>query len=771
MVIAYFMRRVFMEISIKDWNYEKERLSKTLKIIELQLEKAEGGKQKALQEVKEIRKDFWSSEPIIPESMSDLNTIVGITQNLHSIKREEQREETISASIRKLNKLKVSPYFARVDFVEEDSFAADELYIGISTLIDEDNEIIIYDWRAPVSSLFYENETGKAAYFCPEGKIDGEILLKRQYGIINGKLDYMFNSSIKIDDEILQKTLSHSSDEKMKTIITSIQKEQNKAIRDEANELLIVQGPAGSGKTSIALHRAAYILYRYRYAGVMAENIVIFSPNDIFNDFISEVLPELGENNIYQTTFMDYAKNSLPYKCKVEDANDQIEYILSSEKNEEYFLRKENIAFKGSLMFVEMVKEYIKHLEAQGMSFSDIKFKEWIVITSQELNELFYKTYSKWPIEHRFREMLEDIEVRLKPIEKERAEQIEKVLDEKGEYFDDLKVVSRIRAMKEIREFKDNIKKMLSVDALDVYKALLSNKELVLNRLTGSFNENLNIDKQHIEQIFEQTLTYLMEGTIKYEDVAPLVYIKHILGSGIDMSYIKYVIIDEAQDYSPFQYCIFKQLFPKAGFTILGDINQAINPYLNTTDYSIITDIFNDKKTSLIELSKSYRSTKEISDFTKKILDNLEIENVNRRGRLPQIIEVKNDKDRIERLLLDIKALKTDGIESIAIICRTKSSAERVYMQIKSDCADCNYEVNLLKKDDARFSKGISVIPSYLAKGLEFDGVLVFEGEESEYCNEDERKLFYTVCTRALHVLHIYYLGKPTNFIISEDKA
>lgn len=746
-----------MEISLCQVKFENDRLEKVLHIIEEQLIKAGCDKQRAFNEAMELRKSFWDSQPTIPENKSDLNTIVGITQNLHSIKREERREEASNIALRKLNKLKKSPYFARIDFQEDSSIHSDNIYIGISTLIDDDCDMVVYDWRAPLCSLFYENETGPAAYSCPDGIINGEITLKRQFSIANGKIQYMFNSSLKIDDDMLQKILSRNSDEKMRTIISTIQKEQNKAIRDEDNALLIVQGPAGSGKTSIALHRAAYILYKYRKRGITAENIVIFSPNDIFNDYISEVLPELGENNIYQTTFIDYAKNSFQGNMHIEDSADQMEYILSAPKDDDYYIRRANIAFKTSLNFAEIIKRYISYIEREGIRFSDIKFREWTVIKAEELRSLFYNTYGKWPALQRFNEMSEDINDILKNIEQERIKQVEAELKENDD-FDDIKAISRLKVMKEFKNLRDQIKNMLSIDALEVYKKILGSKELL-----KEVSEGIDLPA-NIEDILVQSLAFLQRGMIKYEDIAPLLYIKYALGGSKDMSHIKYVIIDEAQDYSPFQYHIFKQIFPRSGFTILGDISQAINPYANTLDGSIIKNIFSEESSSSINLSKSYRSTKEISDFTKEIIQKPELISVDRCGEKPEVIEAEDEKDRLRKILSDVKNMKVNGIESIGIICRTAFKAANAYKNISQYNTE-GFEMNLIKKDDIKFKPGISVIPSYLAKGLEFDAVIVFDGEDAEYHDESERKLFYTICTRALHTLHIYYKEKPSAFI------
>jgi len=753
---------VYMSISIEERIYEEERLKKTINTIKEQLAQAEDDKERAINEAKEIKKSFWETQPIVPESMSDLNTIVDITQNIRAVKREEQRQETKNVAVKKLKKLLSSPYFGRVDFLEQGERFQDNIYIGVGTLIDEDYEMLIYDWRAPVCSLFYENEEGKASYKCPEGTIAGEVTLKRQFGISKGHLDYVFNSSLKIDDDILQKTLSKSSDEKMKTIITSIQKEQNKVIRDEDNSVLIVQGPAGSGKTSIALHRVAYILYKYANKNVTSENVVIFSPNDIFNDYISGVLPELGENNAYQTTFMEYVRNSLKGNLRIEDSSEQMEYILSAKRNRDYYLRKDNITFKTSVLFAEVIKRYVDYIEREGVKFSDINFKGFPIIKGEEIKSLFYTTYSKWPMDHRFKEIIQDIEQRIKPVEKERLKQIEEELSESDDFYDDIESMSRVKLKSELQDLKGYIRRTLSINPLRSYKNLLSNDKLFLNLAQG-----LDLPS-NIKEILTQSFNFLQSGIIKYEDITPLLYINYALGCERAMNSIKYVIIDEAQDYSPFQYLIIKKLFPKAGFTILGDINQSINPNVNTLDYNVIVDIFGDRKSSIMNLTKSYRCTTEISNFTREILKAYDFENTYREGEKPKIIKSLDEEGKMEAVIHDVEAMKASGMESIGIICRTASKASRVYKHLMK-MRNIEEEIHLLQKDDSEFNSGITVTPSYLAKGLEFDGVIIVDGDEEEYKEEGERKLFYTICTRALHRLHIHFVNKPSRFIQDID--
>lgn len=748
-----------MELSKKEWTLEEERLDKIKSIIEKQLSGSEEKKKNAFNEGIGIARGFWDGDVTTPESAYDLKAIVDITQNIQSMKVEKQKVEITSNSINKLKLLKDKLYFGRIDFKESGYSETEAFYIGASTLMDG-LDILVYDWRSPVSGMFYEYGIGKAEYKCPAGIIEGEITLKRQYNISNGKIKYMFNTDLNIDDDILQKTLSDNCDEHMKTIIKSIQKEQNRVIRNTKEDVLIVQGPAGSGKTSIALHRAAYVLYKYKDRGLKSDNIIIFSPNAIFNDYISQVLPELGEDKICQTTFMEYAADSFPEYLRIEDGYNQMEEILSKGKSESCKLRKDSITFKGSLEFQKIVERYINKLEESVLEFQDIKFREWLIITGEELKDLYHMTYRKWPIKHRYKEMIKDIDYRIeqRDIEKLRYKELEQEYHERNQgCYEGVESLESI-LNREMVSFRSYVKRLLSINEMEVYKEILTNRGLF-----SDTSEEIKLPT-NIREILRSTIVEL-NNRISFEDITPLLYIKHVLGDMRDMDQIKYVIIDEAQDYSPFQCKLFKEAFPKAGFTILGDINQSINPYVNTLDYSIIADIFKNKRSSIIELQKSYRSTKEISDFTKKIINNHKIINVARNGEKPKLVEVRDYGDRINKVKNEIESMLSSGLESIAIICKTAERGEKVYKDIN---AVLERDISLIKKEDEKFNGGISVVPSYLSKGLEFDGVIIFDGDEEVYSKEEERLLFYTICTRALHRLSIYYRGNYTRFIMGE---
>jgi len=333
-----------------------------------------------------------------------LQQVVDFMQFINTMQVQKRSHEFESKLINKYENMMLSPYFARMDFKEDGKEKAEKVYIGISNLINEDFDFLVYDWRASISSMFYDFEIGSSFYNCPEGIIKGEILKKRQYKISNSKIDYMFDSSIKIDDEVLQDILSKSSDNKMKAIVTTIQRDQNKAIRNEKDKNLIVQGPAGSGKTSVALHRIAYLLYKHRDI-ITAKNIVIFSPNNIFNDYISNVLPQLGEDNMLQTTFREYMHNVLHDIRGKEDYCEMMENIFGNKNDPSYNIRSESLKFKSSSDFLKLLKLYIKELDKIAMTFGDITILGKTIISSDEIQELFYKDYKSIPFKRKLEKL------------------------------------------------------------------------------------------------------------------------------------------------------------------------------------------------------------------------------------------------------------------------------------------------------------------------------------------------------------------------------
>ncbi|MBU5676372.1 AAA family ATPase [Alkaliphilus sp. MSJ-5] len=735
-----------------EWKLEDEWLQDVLKETRKQFDKNRDFKEKIKKDAIRTQKEIWDEIGSVSIT-NGLEQVVDFMQFINFMKIQKISHESTRKLQEKYERMLSSPYFGRIDFLENGEDKAEKYYIGISNLINDNLDFLIYDWRAPISSMFYDCEMGEANYKCPQGIIEGKLMLKRQYKINNGKIEYMFDSNLKIDDEMLQDILSKSTDSKMKAIVTTIQREQNKVIRNEEYKTLIVQGPAGSGKTSVALHRIAYLLYKYREK-ITPENIVIFSPNEIFNDYISNVLPELGEDNMYQTTFKEYMHMALGSGLTKEDYCEMMEYILGSKDELNYQSRISNIRYKSTVEFVNILKYYVTYVEKMDRNFTDIIFRDGLIVSSKDLQELFFKDYIKLPLKRRLRKIKERILFLLKPYKKHRIEEVAFELEHSGSYIDKVEILKDSIAIvkDEMKEIYYEIDRITEFNLVDIYKKLFEKLEFFYR----SSNTGYCVGK--IEKIKSYTLENLKAQKLNYEDQIPFLYLKIALGDIPKTSEIKYVIIDEAQDYTPLQYEIFYQLFNHANMTILGDLNQSINPFMSVGDYNNISHIFSQSNTCIINLTQSYRSTKEITEFSRKLLNNeITDESIQRSGDKPLLLGFSEEEAIKERLLDDIKIYKGRGYKSIGIITRTTKEADEVYNFLKE-----KIHIKAIMKDDDEYVNGTLVIPAYLAKGLEFDVVLIYNAGNENYCCEEERLLLYTACTRALHILCIYYSGKCT---------
>ncbi|MCC3868070.1 RNA polymerase recycling motor HelD [Terrisporobacter mayombei] len=744
-----------MSVNNYEWNLENEWLEKVLTEAKRQLDQKRHAKDKLKKDAIETQRELWNDlgSISIENGLDQLSDFISFMDIMKNQKRNHEFTQKLEE---KYERMLESPYFGRIDFIEDKEDSTEKCYIGLSNLISEDFDFLIYDWRAPISSMFYDCETGRASYECPEGIISGEITGKRQYKISGGKIEYMFDSNLSIDDEMLQELLSKNSDDKMKAIVTTIQREQNQVIRNENYKNLIVQGAAGSGKTSVALHRIAYLLYKHRDK-ITPKNIIIFSPNNIFNDYISNVLPQLGEDNMYQTTFNDYMHKELGDEFKKETSSEMMEYILDSKDKLIYEDRVKSIKFKTSLEFTNILKEYISYVETMDRDFEDIIVRNKLVISSDEINKLFFNDFSELPIKRRLKKLKSRIEFLIEPYEEAWINEVYEELFESGDYIEREEMIEESTSIvkKSLKDVYNKISQMTEFNLIEIYKGLFKNLDTFLNKMNMKYENSL------IEHIKTYSIDNLNANILNYEDQVALLYLKCAFGHVPNTSQIKYIIIDEAQDYTPLQYEIFYQLFKSAKMTILGDINQSINPFMNVGNYNNIYNL-SKSDTLLINLTKTYRSTMEITKFSRNILiKDADDGYVERHGDEPKVVGFSDKNHMNEKLIEDIIYYQQKNYKSIGIITKTARQTEDLYNFLK----DNDMDVKSIKKDDDSYTNGILVIPSYLAKGLEFDVVLIYDASNKNYNSEDERLLFYTCCTRALHVLNIYYLDEITSLL------
>lgn len=747
-----------MDTTHPDYIYENNHLRETCRRLEAAISKKESEAADNKSEIVAIRKSMWENTKHGFGS-NETEAMIEATQYINAMKNEENSYRFSKALLDKYKRLLYSPYFARIDFRESGSESAEQIYIGLYSFIDTDNmEVLIHDWRAPVSSVFYEYEYGAAEYSTQSGVIRGEVSLKRQFKIKDSKLLYMFDSTIKIDDEILQEILSGNASEHMKSIVTTIQKEQNKVIRYDKGSLVIVQGAAGSGKTSIALHRIAYLLYRDR--NLTSSNIMIFSPSHIFNDYISNVLPELGEDNVIQTTFMEYAGKLVKKSCRMESLNEHMEFLLSHRSGRFAEMRRKGYSFKSSIAFLDAVRRYSDALAENAVSFKDLYYNGRLAIKGEELSKVYAAGYKGLPVNKRLAAVRERAFYLLEGIQEAKKKELKKKADNAEVSPRDAAVTVRIELRKEFAELKDEIFKMTRVDLQDA----------CLGFYESSFffeaGRAFGLTDEEIREIGSLSIENLNSRFVYAEDVPLLAYLKCIIDGAPDAAHIKHVVVDEAQDYNPLQYELLNRLFPQSSFTILGDKNQMIIPDRSGLSFDAIARIFGREDSEVLSLDKSYRSTREITEFTKEMLGaGMQIEGLNRAGKLPEVKRLGAGCDIKKIILEDIRELKKNGMESIAILCRTAEECRHIYKLLKGEL-----KISAVVKDDDLYKRGVNIIPSYLCKGLEFDAALVYAADAENYQQGRDERLLYTLCTRALHRLIVYYERQLTPIIESIDK-
>jgi DNA helicase-2/ATP-dependent DNA helicase PcrA len=668
----------------------------------------------------------------------------------------------------KLRKMLNAPYFGRIDFSEEeDGFApqVEQVYVGISTLMNEETgEFLIYDWRAPISGMFYDFGIGKASYQCSAGTINGSITLKRQYKIIDGCIQYMFNADLKIDDEVLQEILGKSVDDKMHTIVNSIQREQNQIIRDASNRALFVEGPAGSGKTSVALHRIAFLLYRDR--DILDEkNVLILSPNHLFSDYISNVLPEMGEDNVLQKTFHDCVSKSInQLPLRLETRTSHLETVLSNGNSLEQTIRADNIRFKSSKNFEKIMQEYIEWIQTSLVDgYPDIEFRGQMIFNKEEWEYYYSGNLSSMPIIIRLEKIKKMIEIRMRPFVNAVRKEKEAEIIARAEEVDEnvIKALARMAAREEFISFNEKIDKLTKFNPLSEYRRLFKGDWLfVKSALKTDFPSQW-------KAIQKQTLSYINNGILPYEDIPPFIYFQGV-SQGFPVNRdIKHLIIDEAQDYTRMQFKILVILFPNSTWTVVGDPAQAVHPFLKTASFRDMSEIIKTEKSIAFRLTRSYRSTMQIQAFCQAILSyQAEVESVNRFGSLPTITQIEKMQYLAPTLIHTIEKILNEGWRSIAIICKNTYQSTKVFSDLKD-----HIDLNLVVDEDDEFHQGIVVIPSYLAKGLEFDAVLVINADAINYSREEERHILYTICTRTLHHLSLFYYGKLSPFISRMDEG
>ena len=668
---------------------ELAHLADILKMVNAELEEAQLSVERMDEEYREAQEYIASTHGEgDPKEMFQTRMLMGQIDN---------RGASAVVYRDRLQKTKASPYFARIDFRPQGEELANPYYIGLYAFRYQ-QQLYVIDWRSPVASMFYDFELGPAFYDAPQGHTEGALTLKRQFKITNGEMEYAFDSSQNIQDDILQQELAHTSDEKMKSIISTIQKEQNQIIRDEKAHTMIIQGVAGSGKTSIALHRVAFLLYRFRNT-IKAQNVTIISPNKVFGNYIANVLPELGEEPIFEASLEDLALVQL---------EDGVDFVGSRDPLEtDDPAWEQRVRFKSTVEFVQLMDDFIARLPQLAFQAKNYEYKDWTV--PAEWIQGRVDVYKRFPLMKRLEMVADDIHSRLE-----------------NEFLREEEPPHRNRIFQALR-------KMLAMKTtLSAYRA---------------FFRQLGKERAKLYKPFQK-------GVLEWNDVYPYLYLQAAFTGLQESRLIKHLVIDEMQDYSPIQYAVLNRLFqcPK---TILGDFSQSINP---NCPYSLEELHQFYEGSTLMRLEKSYRSTWEIIHFAKQIVKQADFQAVERHGPAPELLEFSTEEEELVEICRQVEAFHQGKYNAMGIVTRTNSAAKELYEKLKARGAG----VELITPESSAFHNGATVLSIQMSKGLEFDQVLLPQVDGETYHTDFDRNLLYVACTRAMHRLSLTCVGKAT---------
>ncbi len=683
---------------------EEERLKNVIEVISSEIYKCIDKRKFITNAILDYRKNA------LEEFKDDEDKIIEYFDHENYIKEESFR--STDKKLKELTILKTSPYFGKVTF-REDDYGIEDIYIGrFGVTLEETFESLIVDWRAPISALFYNGSGGEGKYISPDGEITTSILARMQYIIKKGKLEGLFNSQVDIKDEILQMVLSKNSSDKLKDIVMTIQKEQDNIIRQDKNKIIVVDGVAGSGKTTIALHRVAYLIYNNRE--LLENKVLILGPNRIFIDYISNVLPTLGETGVFQTTFLDLALEHVNVDDVIE-VKEVMEKILSGDINFE-----KEILYKRSLQFKDDLDKLVEKLEEESCNCSEVIFNDKIIVTKESIIKMFTEELTSLPLFRRSKKIKRILFAKINDARDEAFRNIQKECQEEKDSYEPDKLIFHINDI----DFKRKLK----------IRELVSH--VIEVRKTLSY-----LDENNIENIYEE-----FNGSSEYteEDIIGILYLKVKL-QGLKLKReVKHLVVDEAQDYSPLQFIVLKELVNTKSMTIVGDSNQQLI-VSGGSSLDSISDIFPCDLIEVFKLNKSYRSTKEIMEYSNRYIDNVSIVPMVRTGAPVEKLEASSEIELKGRIVEAVNKLKENNLDNIAVITKTLTSAEEIWGLINDEVPS-----KIIEKDNLHIAEGVMVMPSYYAKGLEFDGAIVIEDFKGENYVDN---LMYIMCTRALHNL------------------
>ena len=722
-------------------------------------------------EEKDLNNTFFSDFSLnFSGDAEAIETAASIEQQQMMLDERRLVWQEASHRLETVRRLRTNPYFARIDFQERGE-KPETIYIGLGSFTNQDGKFLIYDWRAPISSIYYDGGLGKVTYQTPDGPQQVEVSLKRQFVLKDGQIETMFDTSETIGDQMLLEVLGEKSDTQMKSIVTTIQREQNQIIRDTTADLLFVQGAAGSGKTSAVLQRVAYLLYRYR-GNLTSSQVIMFSPNQLFSDYIGNVLPELGEQNMVQFTYYQYVTRRVP-NIDVQNLFEQFEQVQTPVEVAVQQVKESRAFFKAT-------QDYARSLESHGVRFRDVKFHGRAFFSKQRIADIFYSYNENYHMGNRLQATKERLANMLnRRVESElRADWVQEIIedmseenlrmmqaDAPGEFTnsdDENRFLARKIVTKEFKQLETAIQRNRFLNVRGQYVAFLRAIPELMN--LSKFGLSATDWQAEVDKFVDA----FRDRQLSMADATPYLYLYDLMTGRHGDRKMRFVFVDEIQDYTPFQLAYLKTSFPKAKFTLLGDLNQAI--FSGAKARNLVADtskMFDAEKTRVVQLTQSYRSTAQVTDFTKAILKSgQKIVAFNRQGPLPTIV-LRDQEAQLQTRLREQLAVNTAAGQTTAIITKSLEDAQNLWTALR----DAGEAVTLIKSENQRLVPGTIIVPSFLAKGLEFDAIAVWQANADNFGSDNERELLYTICSRAMHRLTVLSTPELSPLLAAMDEG
>lgn len=705
--------------------------------------------------------EFIREQQKLEQTIKIISELLGIEQKeLERVYNDYSREidERLRVAnfrknhIKVLEKASLNPYFARIDFKAITDSDFKEIYIGRNG-ISKDGKVLITDWRAPISSLYYDSSTGKTSYKSPTGDVLGEVALKRQYDIENGKLIEYFDVDLVSSDNLLQKYLNANNDSRLKSIVATIQSEQNDIIRRPIDENVIIQGVAGSGKTTVALHKIAYLVYNYINSVKQSQYLVI-GPNSVFIKYIKTVLPDLDVSGVSQLTFEQFAKDYIGEEIEINPSNKKISASIAGKSND---IDK----FKSSMLYKNMLENFFE-LYLKGIVSKPLKLNDFVVLTEEEMAPIFARA-----LEEQHATLQGRVDATIERLIDYVKNNVDSILTRYNEYennlFKNASLEERESLRKKFIKERIEIQKNCSATIRKYFaKAVLS--PIKLYRLFISMLDDFNIyGYKKINELKKTTMVNIKGNKYDFEDLAALLYLKLRTEPNRQYSNIKHTVIDEAQDLGIFNFYVLKKCLPTSTFSIFGDLAQSIYDYRGIDNWDEVNSLIFNNKANIVNFNKSYRTTASIMNVADAISESINLgksDLVVRQGLPVSFDEASTSNELVEQIANKIKEYKEKGYKTIAVISKT----DLLSRYINDDLRELGIVIpNVTEKDDVSLDEfSVCTISNQLAKGLEFDAVILNNVNDKIYsCDSTlDMKLLYVAVTRALHELDVTYNGK-----------